>query len=142
MSDIGDDYRGDYKQAMDAALNGRIGFYADFDSARQEEVWRLLSQTLIVIGGLTGAAGLFILDLGSPRVAILVTVIFALTAVLARSSLMAALAVLSLAGSLGARTANVVGAEKEPVPRVYACRWYPSPPLKTGPRHVPLAAFE
>ncbi len=28
----------------------------------QGEVWRLLSQTLIVIGGLTGAAGLFILD--------------------------------------------------------------------------------
>jgi hypothetical protein len=43
MSDTGDDYRGDYKQAMDSALNGRIGFYADFDSARQEEVWRLLS---------------------------------------------------------------------------------------------------
>ena len=73
----------------------------------QGEIWRLLSQTLIVIGGLTGAAGLFILDLGSPRVAILVTVIFALTAVLARSSLMAALAVLSLAGSLGARTGYV-----------------------------------
>jgi hypothetical protein len=43
MSDTGDDYRGDYKQAMDSALNGRIGFYADFDSQRQEEVWRLLS---------------------------------------------------------------------------------------------------
>jgi hypothetical protein len=73
----------------------------------QGEVWRLLSQTLIVIGGLTGAAGLFILDQGSPRVAILVTVIFALTAILARSSLMAALSVLSLAGSLGARTGYV-----------------------------------
>jgi hypothetical protein len=73
----------------------------------QGEVWRLLSQTLIVIGGLTGAAGLFILDLGSPRVAILVTVIFALTAILARSSLVAALSVLSLAGSLGARTGYV-----------------------------------
>ena len=43
MSDTGEDYRGDYKQAMDAALNGRIGFYADFDAVRQEEVWRLLS---------------------------------------------------------------------------------------------------
>ena len=43
MSDTGDDYRGDYKQAMYSALNGRIGFYADFDSQRQEEVWRLLS---------------------------------------------------------------------------------------------------
>jgi hypothetical protein len=43
VSDTGDDYRGDYKQAMESALNGRIGFYADFDSQRQEEVWRLLS---------------------------------------------------------------------------------------------------
>jgi hypothetical protein len=38
-----DDYRGDYRQAMEAALDGRIGFYPDFDRARQEEVWRLLS---------------------------------------------------------------------------------------------------
>jgi hypothetical protein len=73
----------------------------------QGEIWRLLSQTLIVIGGLTGAAGLFILDQGSPRVALLVTAIFALTAILSRSSLMAALSVLSLAGSLGARTGYV-----------------------------------
>jgi hypothetical protein len=27
---------------MDAALDGRIGFYPDWDRSRQEEVWRLL----------------------------------------------------------------------------------------------------
>jgi hypothetical protein len=75
--------------------------------ALKGEVWRLLSQTLIVIGGLTGAAGFFILDLGSARAAITVTAIFALTAIVARSSLMAALSVLSLAASLGARTGYV-----------------------------------
>jgi hypothetical protein len=37
------DYRGDYRQAMEQALAGKIGFYADFDRTRQEEVWRLLS---------------------------------------------------------------------------------------------------
>lgn len=68
------------------------------------EVWGLLAQTLIVLGGLTGAAGFFILDLGSPRAALIVTAIFAITAIIARSSLMAALSVLALGASLGART--------------------------------------
>jgi hypothetical protein len=40
---VSDDYRGDYKQAVAHALEGRIGFYPDFDQRRQEEVWRLLS---------------------------------------------------------------------------------------------------
>jgi hypothetical protein len=43
MADQGDDYRGDYRQAVDHALDGRIGFYADYDTSRQEEIWRLLS---------------------------------------------------------------------------------------------------
>jgi len=43
MTDQGDDYRGDYRQAVDNALDGRIGFYADCDTGRQEEIWRLLS---------------------------------------------------------------------------------------------------
>jgi iron complex transport system permease protein len=68
------------------------------------EVWGFLSQTLIVLGGLTGAAGFFILDLGSPRAALIVTAIFAVTAIVARSSLMSALSVLALGASLGART--------------------------------------
>jgi hypothetical protein len=38
-----DDYRGDFRRAIQQALDGKIGFYADFDSGRQEEIWRLLS---------------------------------------------------------------------------------------------------
>ncbi len=71
------------------------------------DVVGLLSQTLIIIGALTGAGGLLILDAGSPRAALFVTAVFAGTAVLARSSLMAALSVVSLAGCLGARTGYV-----------------------------------
>ena len=75
--------------------------------ALRGEVWSLLSQTLIIIGALTGAAGLLILDDGSLRAALFVTAAFAGTAILARSSLMAALSVVSLAGCLGARTGYV-----------------------------------
>ncbi|MDX6376613.1 MAG: hypothetical protein QOE98_916 [Gaiellaceae bacterium] len=38
-----DDYRGDYAQAVQQAIDGRVGFYPDFDQKRQEEIWRLLS---------------------------------------------------------------------------------------------------
>ena len=38
-----DDYRGDYAQAVQQAIDGRVGFYPDFDQRRQEEIWRLLS---------------------------------------------------------------------------------------------------
>jgi hypothetical protein len=75
--------------------------------AMRGEVWSLLSQTLIIIGALTGAAGLLILDDGSLRAALFVTAVFTGTAILARSSLMAALSVVSLAGCLGARTGYV-----------------------------------
>jgi hypothetical protein len=71
------------------------------------EVMSLLSQTLIIIGALTGAGGLLIYDDGSLRAALFVTAVFAGTAILARSSLMAALSVVSLAGCLGARTGYV-----------------------------------
>jgi hypothetical protein len=71
------------------------------------EVMSLLSQTLIIIGALTGAGGLLIYDDGSLRAALFVTAVFTGTAILARSSLMAALAVVSLAGCLGARTGYV-----------------------------------
>ena len=43
MADDSEDYRGDYNQAIQAALDGQIGFYPDYDQRRQEEVWRLLS---------------------------------------------------------------------------------------------------
>ncbi len=71
------------------------------------EVWALLAQTLIVFGALTGAAGLIALDNGALRAALLVTLLFAGTAVAARSSLMAVLAVMALAACLGARTGYV-----------------------------------
>ena len=64
----------------------------------------LLSQTLIIIGALTGAGGLLVYDDGSLRAALFVTAVFTGTAILARSSLMAALSVVSLAGCMGART--------------------------------------
>lgn len=37
------DYRGNYKAAVDEALAGGVGVYADFDSARQMECFRVLS---------------------------------------------------------------------------------------------------
>ena len=40
---VTDDYRGDYAQAVQQAIDGRVGFYPDFDQKRQEEIWRLLS---------------------------------------------------------------------------------------------------
>jgi hypothetical protein len=67
--------------------------------AMRGEVMSLLSQTLIIIGALTGAGGLLILDDGSLRAALFVTLAFAGAAILARSSLMAALSVVSLGAS-------------------------------------------
>ena len=37
------DYRGSYKAAVDEALKGGVGVYADFDQARQMESFRILS---------------------------------------------------------------------------------------------------
>src|SRR5690349_17794617 len=39
----GFDYRGNYKAAVDEALKGGVGVYADFDQARQMESFRILS---------------------------------------------------------------------------------------------------
>jgi hypothetical protein len=43
MSDEEHDYRGNYKAAVDEALKGGIGVYADFDQQRQIENFRVLS---------------------------------------------------------------------------------------------------
>ena len=46
MSDdesTGPDYRGNYKSAVDEALKGGVGIYADFDQKRMEESFRVLS---------------------------------------------------------------------------------------------------
>jgi hypothetical protein len=37
------DYRGNYKAAVEEALSGGVGVYADFDQARQMECFRVLS---------------------------------------------------------------------------------------------------
>lgn len=37
------DYRGNYKAAKEEALKGGVGVYADFDSARQMECFRVMS---------------------------------------------------------------------------------------------------
>jgi hypothetical protein len=37
------DYRGNYKAAVEEALKGGVGVYADFDMQRQMECFRLLS---------------------------------------------------------------------------------------------------
>lgn len=38
-----EDYRGNYKAAVDEALAGGVGIYADFDANRQMECFRVLS---------------------------------------------------------------------------------------------------
>lgn len=64
----------------------------------------LIAQILTVIGALSFGGALVVYDDGSLRAAIAITLVFAASAVIARSSLLMALAVLSLAGCLGART--------------------------------------
>jgi hypothetical protein len=71
---------------------------------RGAQAWDLLAQICLVIGALTLAGGVLYLDDGSLRAAIAVTLGLAAAAVIARSSLLAALAVIALAGCFGART--------------------------------------
>ncbi len=64
----------------------------------------LIAQILTVIGALSFAGALVVYDGGSLRATAAFTLVFAATAVIARSSLMMGLAVLALAACLGART--------------------------------------
>jgi iron complex transport system permease protein len=68
------------------------------------KAWDLLAQICLVIGALTLAGAVLYLDNGSLRAAIAITLGLAVSAVIARSSLLAALAVLGLAACFGART--------------------------------------
>lgn len=43
MSDEERDYRGNYKAAVEEAIKGGIGIYADFDQKKQMESFRVLS---------------------------------------------------------------------------------------------------
>jgi len=67
----------------------------------------LIAQILTVIGALSFAGALVVYDDGSLHAAIIVTLVFAACAIVARSNLLMALAVLSLAGCLGARTGYI-----------------------------------
>lgn len=71
---------------------------------QRAEAWDLLAQICLVIGALTLAGGVLYADDGSLRAAIAVTLGLTVSAVIARSSLLAALAVISLAACFGART--------------------------------------
>jgi hypothetical protein len=88
-----------------AIVIGAILFAAGLALILQRtEAWDLLAQICLVIGALTLAGGVLFIDDGSLRAAIAVTIGLAASAVIARSSLLAALAVISLAGCFGART--------------------------------------
>lgn len=71
MEDV--DYRGNYKAAKEEALKGGIGVYADFDSARQMECFRVLSAdrsrllTFAKREGLTTGKVDTLQTLGSPK---------------------------------------------------------------------------
>ena len=71
---------------------------------QRAEAWDLLAQICLVIGALTLAGGVLVIDNGSLRATIAITFGLAAASVIARSSLLAALAVISLAGCFGART--------------------------------------
>ncbi|MBZ0148092.1 MAG: hypothetical protein K8F62_11205, partial [Pseudorhodoplanes sp.] len=64
----------------------------------------LIAQILTVIGALSFAGALMVYDDASLRAATAITIVLAASALVARSSLLIALAVLSLAACLGART--------------------------------------
>ena len=64
----------------------------------------LVAQILTIIGALSFAGALVVYEDGSLRSAILVTAVFAASAIIARSSLVMALAVLALSACFGART--------------------------------------
>lgn len=64
----------------------------------------LIAQILTVIGALAFAGALMVYDDASLRAAVAITIVLAASALVARSSLLMALAVLSLAACLGART--------------------------------------
>jgi hypothetical protein len=66
--------------------------------------WGVLGQVCLVIGALMFGAGVVVYGQGSPASSLLVTVVFALAAIAARSSLLTALAVLAASACLGART--------------------------------------
>ena len=66
--------------------------------------WNVFGQICLVIGALMFAGGVLVYGDGSLASSLIVTVVFALAAIAARSSLLAALAVMAASACLGART--------------------------------------
>jgi hypothetical protein len=73
-------------------------------SLTRAEQWSLLAQICLCVGALIFAGGIVVIDEGSLRSLVLVTMVFAGTAIAARSGLLMAAAVLALASCIGART--------------------------------------
>ena len=71
--------------------------------ARSQQ-WALLAQICLCVGALIFAGGIVVIDEGSLRALLLVTVVFTGTAIAARSGLLMVAAVLALASCIGART--------------------------------------
>lgn len=91
--------------AMTAIMLGAVLFAVGLMLILQRvEAWDLLAQICLVIGALTLAGGILYIDNGSLRAAIAITIGLAVSSVIARSSLLAGLAVISLAACFGART--------------------------------------
>ena len=73
-------------------------------SLARSEQWALLAQICLCVGALIFAGGIVVIDEGSLRALLLVTVVFAAAAIAARSGLLMVAAVLALASCIGART--------------------------------------
>jgi len=67
--------------------------------------WKVLAGVCILVGALMSGGGIIAADDGSSESFVMVAALFTFTSVFARSSMLAVLAVFSLASSLGARTA-------------------------------------
>jgi hypothetical protein len=88
-----------------AIIIGIAMFAAGFGlTLKRDEQWDLLAQICIVIGALMFAGGVLVYASGSLAAMMIVTATFAGAAILARSSLLMAGAVLALASCFGART--------------------------------------
>jgi hypothetical protein len=90
---------------LTAVLLGAIVFAAGMAIVlNRVKQWAVLGQVCLVIGALMFCGGVIAYDEGSLASLLIVTVVLALAAIAARSSLLTALAVLAASSCLGART--------------------------------------
>ncbi len=67
--------------------------------------WKVLAGMCVLVGALMSGGGIVAIDDGSSESFVMVAALFSFTSIYARSSMLAVLATLSLASSIGARTA-------------------------------------